>query len=74
MLIDTAKARMLAGVSKAQRSAAIGELLTPKQFDDIMQESVRKLGNLDVKTGVVQFEFDSPLTQLQALQALQQGG
>ncbi|QAU24427.1 hypothetical protein EO087_10850 [Dyella sp. M7H15-1] len=54
MLIDTAKAKALAGLSKAQRDAAIGELLTAQQFDEILQESVGKLGKLDVKAGVVQ--------------------
>ncbi|WNC92903.1 T6SS effector BTH_I2691 family protein [Paraburkholderia sp. FT54] len=54
MLVDKAKAQKLMGLSGAARQAALADLLTPAQFDEIMQDSVGKLGNMEVKSGVVQ--------------------
>jgi hypothetical protein len=54
MLVDTAKARELAGMTKAQQNAAIRGLLTPRQFDEILQESVGRIGNLHVKGAAIQ--------------------
>jgi hypothetical protein len=54
MLIDKAKATLLAGSPKGERNAVMNELLTPQQFDQILQESLGKPLNLDVKTGIVQ--------------------
>ena len=54
MLVDTAKARELAGMTKAQQNAAIRGLLTPRQFDEILQESVGRIANLHVKGAAIQ--------------------
>jgi hypothetical protein len=54
MLIDKAKATLLAGSPKGERNAVMNELLTPQQFDQILQESLGKPLNLDVKIGIVQ--------------------
>ena len=55
LLLEQAKATSLAGASAPQQGYANGELLTPQQFDDVMQGSVSALAKLDVKLSVVQF-------------------
>ncbi|WP_321887820.1 T6SS effector BTH_I2691 family protein [Paraburkholderia bannensis] len=59
MLIDKAKAQELAGLTGPARKAAVAGVLTPAEFDAIMQESAGKLGNMDFKSGVAQLVFSS---------------
>ncbi|POR53588.1 hypothetical protein B0G62_103160 [Paraburkholderia eburnea] len=59
MLVDQVKAKELAGLTGAARRTAVAGVLTPAEFDEIMQESFGKLGNMDFKSGVAQLVFSS---------------
>ncbi|WP_183731052.1 hypothetical protein [Paraburkholderia sp. WP4_3_2] len=59
MLVDQAKAKELAGLSGSARQTAMAGLLTPAQFDEIMETSAGKLANMDFKSGVAQLFFSS---------------
>jgi len=54
VLVDTGKAKQLAGLTGAARTAAVGEVLTAAPLEEILPASVGKLASLDAKTSVVQ--------------------
>lgn len=54
ILLDKAEAAKLTGLSGAARRGALSAVLKPAEIDKIMQDSVGKLGNLEVKAGIVQ--------------------